>query len=266
LTARLELRPIRPLDALSIAGARSRATANLRCHLAAALSTACDAGERPLTLSVALRARPGHDQTPPGAPRTDSAASSSKGAASSAQSAFHRQVLPRVRFRGARFVGARHRCLGFATEDPASDAPSQPRCSRPERLDPASQSSALHRGCATGQTSPADFCNQSRSASTTAGPSEPRAPRSWSPTRAAVFRTAPFRQRDGLRVAVRERTPTKTSRARGRLEGVRPPCTAPPAAIARGGSFTPTRSARTPHVASSWRRRLETDDARPSRG
>jgi hypothetical protein len=166
----------------------------LRCHFAAALSTACDAGERPLTLSVVLRARPGRDQTPPGAPRTDFPASSSKGAASSAQSAFHRQVLPRVRFRGARFVGARHQCLGFATEDPASDAPSLPRCSRPEWLDPVSRSSALHRGGVTGQTSPVDFCNQSRSASTTVEPSEPRAPRSWSPTRAAVFRTAAFRQ------------------------------------------------------------------------
>jgi hypothetical protein len=78
----------------------------LRCHFAAALSTACDAGERPLTLSVALRARPGLDQTPFGAPRTESPASSSKGAASSAQSAFHRQVLPSVRFRGARFGGS----------------------------------------------------------------------------------------------------------------------------------------------------------------
>jgi hypothetical protein len=58
------------------------------------------------------------------------------------------------------WVGARHRCLGFATEDPASDAPSQLRCSRPEWLDPASHSSALHRGGATGQTSPVDFCNQ----------------------------------------------------------------------------------------------------------
>jgi hypothetical protein len=251
LTARLELRPIRPLDPFSIAGSRSRATANLRCHFAAALSTACDAGERPLTLSVALRARPGRDQTPPGAPRTDSPASSSKGAAFSAQSAFHRQVLPWVCFRRARFGGSPppvsrlcHRGPGFRR---AFATPS----SRPEWLDPASHSSALHRGGVAGQTSPVDFCNQSRSASTTAGPSEPRAPRSWSPTSAAVFRTAPFRQRDGLRVAVRERTPTKTSRARGRLEGVRPRCTAPPAAIARGGSFTPTRSARTPHVARS---------------
>jgi hypothetical protein len=158
---------------------------------------------------------------------------------------------PRSAFAEPGLMGARHRCLGFATEDPASDAPSRLRCSRPEWLDPASRSSALHRGGVTGQTSPVDFCNQSRSASTTAGPSEPRAPRPWSPTSAAVFRTAPFRQRDGLRVAVRERTPTKTSRARGRLEGVCPLCTAPPAAIARGGSFTPTRSARTPHVARS---------------
>jgi hypothetical protein len=223
----------------------------LRCHFAAALSTACDAGERPLTLSVVPRARPGRDQTPPGAPRTDFPASSSKGAASSAQSAFHRQVLPRVRFRGARFVGARHQCLGFATEDPASDAPSLPRCSRPEWLDPASRSSALHRGGVTGQTSPVDFCNQfsirehdrqtvrtPRTALMVAHESSCFSNRSLS----AAGRIAGGCARAHANQDVTGQGPT-----RRRL----PSCAAPPAAIARGGSFTPTRSARTPHVARS---------------
>jgi hypothetical protein len=40
---------------------------------------------------------------------------------------------------------------------------------------------------ATGQTPPVDFCNLLRSASTSDGSSEPRAPRLWSPTCAALF-------------------------------------------------------------------------------
>jgi hypothetical protein len=71
---------------------------------------------------------------------------------------------------------------------------------------------------AMGQTPPVDFCNLLRSASTSDGPSEPRAPRSWSPTCAAVFRATVFRRRSGLRVASLFRAkPVEMSRARGRL-------------------------------------------------
>lgn len=52
----------------------------------------------------------------------------------------------------------------------------------------------------------------------------------------------------------REEAPAEVSRARGQGAFARP---APSAAIARDGSFAPTRSARTPRVASSSRRRLE---------
>jgi len=45
---------------------------------------------------------------------------------------------------------------------------------------------------ATGRTPPVDFCNLLRSASTSDGSSEPRTPRSWSPTRAAIFRATGF--------------------------------------------------------------------------
>jgi len=74
------------------------------------------------------------------------------------------------------------------------------------------------------------------------------------------FRATGFRRWNGLRVAARVTAPPiEMSRARGLLSGgIRPlRDLAPPAAIARGGSFTPTRSARTPHVANPWRRRLE---------
>jgi hypothetical protein len=155
-------------------------------------------------------------------------------------------------------VGARHRCLGFATEDPASDAPSPLRCSRPEWLDPASHSAALRRGGATGQRRLSTSATNLRSTSTTAGSSEPRAPHPRLPASAAVFRTAPLsksgRIAGGRARGTASRDVTGQGPARGRI---RPPCSAPPAAIARGESFTPTRSARTPPVASSWRRRLE---------
>jgi hypothetical protein len=43
--------------------------------------------------------------------------------------------------------------------------------------------------------------------------------------------------------------PAEMSRARGRSRGARPRLPAPPTTTARGESFAPTRSARTPHVA-----------------
>jgi len=124
-------------------GAEPRASLS-RYHPAAALSTACDAGERPLTLSVAPRSPlslstglrsehrgplPSHPRqgTRLVRPRTPSIAKCSLG------DAFASRIL----------VGARHRCLGFATEDPASGLLSPPRCSRPERLDPTSAPGAL---------------------------------------------------------------------------------------------------------------------------
>jgi hypothetical protein len=55
---------------------------------------------------------------------------------------------------------------------------------------------------ATGRTPPVDFCNLLRSASTSDGSSEPCTPRSWSPTRAAVFRATAFRRQNGSQVAV----------------------------------------------------------------
>jgi hypothetical protein len=144
LTPRLQLRPARPLAPPSVTGSEDEGTAQWRRHLAAAFSTACDAGERPLTLSVAPRSRTALRPSFVEEPRTASTASSSKGAASSAQSAFHRQVPPRARFREARLGGSPppvcrlcHRRAGFRR------AFAPPR-SRAGRLDPASDPGAHH--------------------------------------------------------------------------------------------------------------------------
>lgn len=195
------------------------------------------------------------------APRTASPAPSSKGAASSIQNAFHRQVAPEEsRLRGTVFVGARHRYLGFATEDPASGALSPPRCSRPEWLDPMSVPGALHpgpRGAKRRLSTSAIYCDPRAHPTDRPNPAHRAGGR---PPAQLSFRATVFRRRNGLRVATRVTAPPiEMSRARGLLSGgIRPlRDLAPPAAIARGGSFTPTRSARTPHVANPWRRRLE---------
>lgn len=159
------------------------------CHLAAALSTACQVGEVPLTLSVAPRALPDRvDPTRFEAPRTASPAPSSKGAASSIQSAFHRQVAPKEsRLRTTVFGGNPPPVSRLCRRGPgfrrAFAAPMlSPGVARP---DVGSRGSSPR--VATGQTPPVDFCNLLRSASTSDGSSEPRAPRLWSPTCAALF-------------------------------------------------------------------------------
>lgn len=88
LTPRLQLRSCRPPPASE---ETSRAPRERSC-LATALSAACQAGDRPLTLSVAPR----FIREPRGirGASAGSAAPSSKGATSATQSVFHRQVLP----------------------------------------------------------------------------------------------------------------------------------------------------------------------------
>jgi hypothetical protein len=232
------------------------------CHLAAALSTACQVGEEPLTLSVAPRAWPDRvDPTRLEAPRTASPTPSSKGAACSIQSAFHRQVAPKELAFARRFlVGTRHRCLGFAAEDPASGALSPPRCSRPEWLDPTSVPEVLHLGSRRAKrrlsTSAIYFAIREHIRRIVR---TPRTALVVAHLRSSLFEPPSFDGGTdcGWRCVLRH------SQSRGHGPGacsraIRPlRDMAPPAAIARGGSFTPTRSARTPRVADSWRRRLE---------
>jgi hypothetical protein len=175
----------------------------------------------------------------------------------------------RSRFRERFLVGTRHRCLGFAAEDPASGALSPPRCSRPEWLDPTSVPEVLHLGSRRAKrrlsTSAIYFAIREHIRRIVR---TPRTALVVAHLRSSLFEPPSFDGGTdcGWRCVLRH------SQSRGHGPGAcsRAICPlrdmAPPAAIARGGSFTPTRSARTPHVASSWRRRLEADAARPSRG
>jgi hypothetical protein len=232
------------------------------CHLAAALSTACQVGEEPLTLSVAPRAWPDRvDPTRLEAPRTASPTPSSKGAACSIQSAFHRQVAPKEsRFRTTVFGGNPPPVSRLCRRGPgfrrAFAAPMlSPGVARP---DVGSRGSSPR--VATGQTPPVDFCNllatreHIRRIVRT-----PRTTLVVAHLRSSLFEPPSFDSGTdcGWPCVLRH------SQSRGHGPGacsraIRPlRDMAPPAAIARGGSFTPTRSARTPPVASSWRRRLE---------
>jgi hypothetical protein len=237
----------------------SKATARKRCHLAAAFSAVCDVGERPLTLSVAPRARLGpwtrlrskHRGSLPPLPRQ-------RGRLVRPRTPSIDRCSQRVALSRDDLVGARHRCLGFAAEDPASGALSLPRSSRPELLDPTSVPKALHPRSRRAE----------RRLSTSATNCDPRAHPTDRPNPAhrargrpraqLFFEPPPFDGRTDRGWPCFQAQPIEMSRARGQLLGD-PPSErlAPPAAIARGGSFTPTRSARTPHVTGSWRRRLE---------
>jgi hypothetical protein len=237
-------------------------------HLAAALSAAWEVGERPLTLSVAPRARPGRfDLARFEAPRTASPAPSSKGTASSIQSAFHRQVLPKV-----------SRTVSLARDDSRDDCCGNPPpvsrlchrrpgfrrafaipCSRPEWLDPTSAPEVHHlrtRGAKRRLSTSAIYCDPRAHPTDRPNPAHGTRGR----PRAQLFCEPPSFD-GGTDCGWPRVLPRGQSRFHGPGAGsraIRPwRALAPPAAIARGGSFAPTRSARTPPVADSWRRRLE---------
>lgn len=237
-------------------------------HLTAALSAAWEVGERPLTLSVAPRARPGRfDLTRLEAPRTASPVPSSKGTASSIQNAFHRQVLPKV-----------SRTASLSRDDSRDDFGGNPPpvsrlchrrpgfrrafaipCSRPEWLDPTSAPEVHHLRTRRAK----------RRLSTSAIYCDPRAHPTDCPNPAHFARGRPraqlFCEPPSFDGGTDCGWPRVLRRGQSRFHGpgagsraIRPwRALAPPAAIARGGSFAPTRSARTPPVADSWRRRLE---------
>ena len=127
-----------------------------------------------------------------------------------------------------------------------------------------------------GQAPPVDFCNRYRSTSTTTAVRTPQHPPDGRPS-AELFSRAP-RLSAGLRRGAAKPTPTgkascgwqhvrslsgpRGCQPRGHgpgasIRGAWPRGAASSTTIARGESFAPTRSARTPHVASSPRPRLE---------
>jgi hypothetical protein len=199
LTARPELRFLRPLRSPSIAGPRVGGDRRCGRHVAAALSTTRDAGEEPLTLSVAPRRAPGR------ARRLTRGTEDRFPAPSSKKDGF---VGPE------RLPSTNVRRVPFETREPATDRATLPPRSGFRRLFAAPM---LSRGAARPDALPkalhlrAPWAERRLSTSATnfdprappIGSSEPRAPRPRSPASAAVFRTAPpFGRADGLRVAV----------------------------------------------------------------
>jgi hypothetical protein len=189
-----QLRYISTASLAPIAGGEERGSLS-RSLLAAALSTACEGGERPLTLSVVPRSRPGLPARPgsrhrgPLSPRPRQRVRLPRPRTPSID-----RCSLRVCFRRARIGGSPPPVSRLCRRGPgfrhAFAAPMlSPGTTRP---DVGSGSSSLPD--ATGHAPPVDFCNLLRSASTSDGSSEPRAPRSWSPTCAAVFRTTAFRR------------------------------------------------------------------------
>lgn len=149
-------------------------------HLAAALSTAYEAGEGPLTLSVAPRARPAFRPASFEEPRTASATATSRTAAWSIQNAFRRQVLPSTALaapfsRGSpppvprlcRLVPGSRRLFTAPRLSPGVARPSASRGFSP-------RDAMAERRLSTSATYP-------RSTSTTFEPPEPRTPRFGSP-------------------------------------------------------------------------------------
>jgi len=217
-----------------------------KCPSCAAFSAASRIADSPLTLPIAPSAVLDQPGRPLGA-RTASAAPPSRGAASALQSAFHRQMLHATAFAASR---ARHRPAALP---PTGRLPTllRPRRSRADGLDRARFRGLIARG----RVRPRAACRLLQPTSIHEHDhrtAEPRAPRPQSPAGAALAA-------GGLRfdaLSSLDARPAENSRVRGRL-GFRLDARHPSGAIARAGSFAPTRSARTPRVANTGSRALE---------
>lgn len=182
-------------------------------HLAAALSTAYEAGEGPLTLSVAPRARPAFRPASFEEPRTASATATSRTAISSIQNAFRRQVLPSTAL-----------AVPFSRGSPPPVprlcrlVPGSRRVFTTPRLSPGVARPSLLGVVHLGMRWPSAACRLLQPTH------DPRARPSNRPNPAhrasgrpgaKLHRLVPFRDRSGGRVALR-REPVESSRARGR--------------------------------------------------
>jgi len=223
------------------------------------------AGDRPLTPSVAPRPAwisrrdPAYRRASAG-----SAAPSSKGATSTVQSAFHRQVPPKFMLSHVlpgscfRMIPLRH--VGSGGEPATSLVALPPRSRLPtllrplplsrSRARPTAAPEAIHLMIAEGRAPLVDFCNRyDPRAQLRNRPNPAHHARGRPRTQLSSFHAPRFVKRSAGGRASRHSQP----RFHGpeACEGFRRR-EAPPAAIARGGGFSPTRSTRTPHVASSW--------------
>jgi hypothetical protein len=189
--------------------------------------------DRSLTLPVAPRGEPGVNAERPRGARAASLALASTRASFPAQSAFHRQVLLISLSRAKNpppFSRFSHRRAGFRRSFAILEL----------SLGKARPPYVIHRFFTCGRGDHAsldDFCNQSRSASTTARPTKPCSHPRGRPRRTLLLQ------------AFALLSELEKPRGHGPGTGMARPRPAPPTAIARGGSFTPTRSARTPLVA-----------------
>jgi hypothetical protein len=154
-------------------GAPSLSFPEERRYSTAAFSTACRAGDRPLTSHVVPAPSPVARLSPPGfrrtsteGPRTRTAslAPSSKCATYHGPGRLPSTGAQRGRFRGFRGWRARHRTDRLCHRSPASDALSPPELSRGGAR-PKVESAGSSPVVAMGRAPPVDFCNRVRSAS-----------------------------------------------------------------------------------------------------
>ena len=196
---------------------------------------------------------PGRAEISRGA-RTASAALASTKTASPAQSAFNIGMCS-AHIRRQRPPPISRLCR----RDPASGARSPRRCSRTEELD-SRRSRGLFARVSRGPRAAHRLLQSIRSPSTTARSNEPRSPREGSPPSAAPsgHRATAFaasrRPRNGWPRPFRS-TASRGSRVREHRVRRSIPCRAFPQRLLAVEAISPTRSARTPHVASTLRRR-----------
>jgi hypothetical protein len=168
-----------------------------------------------------------------------------------AQSAFHRQVPPSIRFRGLRvFMGTRHRCRGLATETRLPTRFRFPLLSR-WKTRPIVDSGSSSLSAARGHTSPVDFCNRINPRARPANRSNPAHRTNGRPSvQLLVAGGYAGPKRCPLARPSSGAWPTEASRVRGPARATARAAHLPSQSLAEGASPQPTRLGH-PFVASS---------------
>jgi hypothetical protein len=245
-----------------------RQASRSRCHAAPVFSTEHNAGKRTSDAPCRAPGRPGDpdglEEPEPLPPHPRQGERLSR-----LETPFLDRCSQGGRLRGdSERLGTRHRSRGFATDDSASDALSSSQRSRAERLDRRTFSLTLRprapRATRRLSTSAIDTFREHDH-----GPPNSARPLRQSPAEAATSREGDLSIDLGVADGDTPAPDREESAASREVTGQRPKpralplsASAPPIAIARGGSFAPTRSARTPPVARSLWHRLETPVSR----